>query len=409
MMVLPETINLFPYVSSVCGERVEYQSVRKKYLELCSPAKLNRRQVKCLNDPLYDNVIKRIFDYIKDHPSVLYKIFACSGKEFTAEDACAIPSFGIVGALIPLVIQIAQNGGVLDPITEMIVYPAGISAVSPSIGPILIGAAIGASIILATNMTINIIKINRDQATRVWTETRKQWMMTDSELSVLKDDDVLRDFLCPITRDIPTCPVRAPNYLTYDRKAIEEMLDNGKVPPRCSQLFSKDDLVFDHSHANTICIRIKEITTAIFDDGKVLKLPHVHYFCSSYDKKRNMVVSELRNNTQGLAEIVKRSSDFSDKMIETKPIDEATRLIGLEKEHFKGIADEFKTVSRKSVKVAVCTNNWFEKIGISLFGWAGVRPRMEFVEVLPDLFPNISNERDKRLGISSTPIPYEQR
>ncbi len=409
MMVLPETINLFPYVSSVCGERVGYHSVRKKYLELCSPAQLNTKQMRCLSDPLRDNFVRKIFDYIKDHPSVLYKIFTCTGKKFTAEDACAIPAFGIVGALIPLVMQIAQAGGVLDPITEMIVYPAGITAVSPSVGPILIGAAIGASLILATNFTINTIHISRDQATKVWEERRKQWMMKDSELSVLKDDDVLKDFLCPITKDIPSCPVRAPNYLTYDRKAIEEMLDNGKIPPRCSQLFAKDDLVFDHSHANTICIRISEITSAIFQDERVPKLTHVPYFASSYDKKRNQVVAELRNNTQGLAELVQRSSDFSDKMIETRPLDEATRIIGLEKEHFKEMADEFKVVSRKSVKVAVCTNNWFEKIGISLFGWAGVKRRMEFVEVLPDLFPNISNARDKRLGISSTPIPYEQR
>lgn len=411
MIVAAETINRVPYVSCVGGQIVKYEPVREKYLELCSPVKFNRRQIQCLKDPEYDNFFRKAFDYIKDHPSVLYKIFSCSGQKFTEEDACVLPGSFILGAIIPTIIQIAQSGAIFDPVTEVLKYPIGVIPVAPDVTPILIGAAIGVGLILTANVTQNIYRLTKEQATIEWNLRRNEMIKYTSKWSVLKHDDVLKHFVCPITKDLPICPMRAPNYVTYDGDSLEDMLDHGIIPPKSHKLFDKTDLTFDYSHANTITMRIREIVNAIKFDSSLMRFPHMPDFVDAYTEKRQKVVSKVINQTAEVASLVSSSSDFTDKIISKHNDDEKQRdlILDAQKEYFKEMASDLKSVSRKAVKVAVCTNNWFEKIGISLFGWAGVKPTMEFVEVLPDLFPNVSNARSKRLGISSEPIEYEKR
>lgn len=398
MMVLPEIINT-PWFLSVCEERINAESVKGKYLELCSPVILSRRQIRCLENPMADHVIKKIFHYIYDHPKVLYQVFTCNAV-VTKDDPFTYAPVAIGGALIPVMKKLVESGVFLNHATDMLHYPPGIGPIIADMTPSLIGAAIGVGIIGALNLTRNIYKITHDQATFKWEENRKQWLKKVSRLSVLKDDNVLQYFLCTQTGEIPECPVRAPNNLTYNKSSIEEILDQGKTPKRCGRWFPKEDLRFDYAHANTVTIRMNEIIMAIRSFPQLLDKPFVPEFVRSYVKIREKVVVSLRNETGAYAKLVQDSSDYTDKVIAKKGPDERERILEVEKEHFAKMAHDMHVVNQSAVKVAVCTNNWIEKVGISLFGWAGVRKRIAYVDVLPVFFPNISKARDERLKIS---------
>lgn len=86
----------------------------------------------------------------------------------------------------------------------------------------------------------------------------------------LKEDTILSELICPITLELPTVPMKAPDGRVYEKAAIEEHIDSTELmhkkmielhPERVHALnrspirgqdFGKDDLVFDMERAKEI-------------------------------------------------------------------------------------------------------------------------------------------------------------
>lgn len=377
---------------SLCHSLVDKDLVRKQYDLLCKPAKLNSMQIKALITPELDNSFYRMWDYIKENPSVLYKVTTCNGKSFTAEDLCAYGSAALCGAVIPGSKSLVNAGAVWCPIFEVLTVPPGVEVVPPSIGSVAVGVAIAVSVVATINITRNVINLYSSEELKVWGHIRKQTLIKMSRIRVLTEDDVLKDFVCPILGDIPDCPMRAPNHCTYDKRSIKKFIKENpsKCPPGGSILFDKSSLMFDFPYANTVLMRLEELIKTV---KAVEKAPLLEDFCHEYQLKRDLL-SEKRMNSIG--------SSFSPiveclaKTPQNAADNQRNREVVLK---YIGRAERNYSRITEMRRVKVCTNTPFELLLISAFGWLGLKKSMKEVDVMPDDFKEISDELFSRKGI----------
>lgn len=94
-------------------------------------------------------------------------------------------------------------------------------------------------------------------------------------------DKEFEDFLCPITSDIISSPMRAPDGNTYEKEKIEEYLDGiTKDPtvlcqsPLRGKSFSKSQLVFDYNYCQKLIIKTQEVYEKISNMKDNLVLQH---------------------------------------------------------------------------------------------------------------------------------------
>lgn len=412
MVVAEETINVTRYLATVNQGAVSYSKVREKYLELCSPAILNSRQITAIRDLTEEeSTVFRVYAYIKDHPKVLYKVFTCNGEGFSLDDVRAYGGAGFLGGMITRIFGTTyppEISGKWSPALGRFIHtlPPGTSLVFPSIETVLAGIGVSIAVVAAVNVSRNIYKISNSNAFNVWKQKRSKLMKNASVIRVLTEDNILKEFLCPITKDLPDCPVRAPSNFTYDRKAIEACLKNGLIPPKCNSLFDKKLLRFDFSHANTVIFRIEEIIQSIKRDPSFHEIGHLEELTDLLERRRGLMVQDRLNDKSVAVAIVQ---DHADRFSRIKDQSKVSEKEEEEKRknteaYYEDMARDFRVYRQKAKKVKVCTDWWDSTFFFKdLFSFLGFKRTFVEVDVMPDTFTNISTAANIRKGIIPPP------
>lgn len=91
-----------------------------------------------------------------------------------------------------------------------------------------------------------------------WRTARKNRQEADNVKEFIREDEILKLAVCPIKKEIPEIPMRAPGGMIFEFDAVTEWLDNhpGEIYPGLKEPFSKEDLVYDLSHVYGVLDRI---------------------------------------------------------------------------------------------------------------------------------------------------------
>lgn len=135
------------------------------------------------------------------------------------------------------------------------------------------GAAIGGGIGAAAGFVVSVVEIPKAIACtyqyKVWRSAVIENILHPLFQQQLRDDHIFSDLLCPISREVPHIPVKAPCGHTYDKETIEKWIDSKPPTAKACHVraknFSKSELIIHDEHLKKIierCMQLMEIQKA---------------------------------------------------------------------------------------------------------------------------------------------------
>lgn len=357
-------------IASIYGVSIP-DNVKNQYSKLFGQQHLNAKQLMAFKRPLKDNVISRVCAYVKDHPNVLLKVLNITELSGASVNS---PNLGdlflnvffysmpfVAGMWTCLNHSFHIAGLPWDSVLERYILP---SSFVPNLSRAALAGAICVALVALAIISKNIYNISVSDTYGEWRSFRKVVLKKTSRKLVLTSDAFLINFLCPIKKDIPDCPVRAPNNCTYEKKRIIKWLNThpGKSRPEGGAIFHENDLVFDIGFANSVLDRINMLVTALSLNEGLKTLPHYDEFIGSYQKKRR--------------KIAKHKNEYETACINTTADKFKTKKISEEL-----YQSEFRSMilNRNLRTVYVCTDNKIVSFLKSLFGIKKTMARIEYV------------------------------
>jgi|GEM_PF-1976949 len=143
------------------------------------------------------------------------------------------------------------------------------------------GAAIGAGIGSLVSATYNVKEMERSKEYTTWRDQAIRDKVFPLFQQFLEKSDVIENFLCPITRDLISTPVRDPKGRVYEQDAIFAWIDRvvpytpealARLPteadrdrvrfrtsPFCDMVLTKADLTYDTDYHTNISVALKTL------------------------------------------------------------------------------------------------------------------------------------------------------
>lgn len=235
-------------------------------------------------------------------------------------------------------------------------------------------------------------KIKITDVYKVWCHKRSNALKEAAKKSVLTSDDILKNFCCPLSNDIPDCPVRAPNHCTYDMTVLREKLRGWgrKALPQGGPIFTIEEVSFDFGFANSILDRLNALAIAIPKDPTFKKFVNVKSLTASYkarcknleDRREKNAKAALKAAKSAMEEVknsfsksVNNEAKFAVEEVKSDPseLEKAQKKYASEVDGIRFAKERLRTVY-------VCTNGRIAKIFIKIFGWVGVKKTMVKVD-----------------------------
>jgi hypothetical protein len=145
------------------------------------------------------------------------------------------------------------------------------------------GAAIGGGIGSLVGATYNVSEMERSREYKTWRAQAIRDKIFPLFQQFLEKSDVIENFLCPITQDLISIPVRDPKGRVYERDAVFGWIDRvvpytpealARLPteadrdrvrfrtsPFCDMVLTQADLIYDTDYHRNISVALK----ALFD------------------------------------------------------------------------------------------------------------------------------------------------
>lgn len=137
------------------------------------------------------------------------------------------------------------------------------SPYSPSIKATLVAFCAFQSV----SILYNLKEIQSSPAYQTWKKNRIHMIKDASIITFLEKDDILRHLLCPISGTIPEIPATIESCKhAYDYDAAVAWIDKNpeKPLPGFFKVITKEELIFDFPHINSIIKRLEAINSIIF-------------------------------------------------------------------------------------------------------------------------------------------------
>lgn len=210
----------------------------------------------------------QVAKYIIDNPSSLK-----TDEEVTREDSENNQKSGKVVGLF-LGISAAPLVGIFTAEAAKI---GGLTAVGVGLGTggtvaasIAVGVVGAVAIVACINVGRRVVRMEETEAFRQWKLVRDQTIKDRALSAMIKTDEVLKDFLCPISGEFPLIPIRRKNdsntEATFDLESLKQYATDhpGSGYYRGEPAFEIEDGVvkgveIDYPHLNTIICRLGKI------------------------------------------------------------------------------------------------------------------------------------------------------
>lgn len=360
-------------VPSIYGNLVNRADLPQQYRRIVDSAVLNKTQIRKITRPREDNIVFRVSKYVSEHKRVLYQIVTYSGEGFSDRDLV------VYGGAVSAALFATFVGGTTAPPGTTWVYdayhdyytpilPLGTSMKYPSPKAFLLAIGVAITAVAVGNAARNIYKIKNSDAYAVWKQNRGDLLIEASKKSVLTSDDVLKNFLCPLSKALPDCPVRAPNHCTYDRKVLRRKLQElagRKALPQGGPIFTLAEVSFDFGFANSIIARLKTIIMTMKRSRELQNGERFQEFFESYGKK----VTSLSANREDNYTVACQGAIAAFAASDERPRYDS------EIEDLRITRNHLKTVRQ-------CTNSFWARA----LGWLGVKKKMISVDCIDPSF-----------------------
>ena len=176
---------------------------------------------------------------------------------------------------------------------------AAITCIWNSIIGAKVGAVVGAAYGINVSMDKTLIEIQDSYRYRDLKGKNVLGDISKVFQDFLLDDPILGKLICPISRDLPRFPVKAPDGATYDHQEITHRIKTKKpgVPASVDMVhdFEEKDLVFDNEHYLKVTKRIRKLILKEIDrkdlqkdDAQIIKDGLISYMIYRDDLNRNM-------------------------------------------------------------------------------------------------------------------------
>jgi hypothetical protein len=306
---------------------------------------LNAKQINLLRNPHSESSISRSIAYLKQHPQVITHggLISHNTRELGLDDAVEYSQAGFLGFSYSLMDSDLLRSA--DP--SILTY---------------IEVAVGLR--LGIVVVINIQKILASRGYRAWRQERELVLESNSFCEFIAKDDVLSKYLCPITKKIPTSPVKFckepvevghPIEIgnTYEEEAIVQWLSDhpGQIFPGEKEVYTRVDLSYDFAYVNTVRDRINKILAYMQGTAKVKELAGFTFLNAKLTSIGNKMTDTRAACAKSLR--LKLRHEYRDDL---NSVEYTTAL------------EELKHRVSKSRKVVVVTDSSFDPVTKWLFG-----------------------------------------
>ena len=207
-----------------------------------------------LSDNLYsEGSVKQFFEYIKLDKRVILKLLK-------SDDSCGESIFLTLGGSSVFGSASLLAGGSISALSSGAV--AAQAAAYPLFG---LGFLAGVPIFITMIVADNVKKIKGSDIYRDFLDDRREKIEKENIKYFIISDTILKHFLCPLSKELPKFPVKAPDGRVYEYKKIVLFLRNnpGKKPFWRGKKFKQRDLHFDIGTSNAIISRLHALSAEL--------------------------------------------------------------------------------------------------------------------------------------------------